>query len=150
MSPSAETGLPKGVAARFEPDLVPPEPVPRRSYEVSLSAETSSRLQSNNEVNRTSHYQHVFIAALRILHFRYSATENAYVASCLAKDAPDPLSVSLPIDAAMPLQQAVEMVKVMTAEAESERERDGARDSTHAELLVEFAEVEAKQKPKSE
>lgn len=72
------------------------------------------------------------------------------MASCLAKDAPDPLSVSLPIDAAMPLQQAVEMVKVMTAEAESERERDGARDSTHAELLVEFAEVEAKQKPKSE
>ena len=145
MAPSAAVDTPKAPAAKFEPDISPAKPIPRHSHELSLSAETAALLESNSAANQ----QHVLIAALRILHFRYSAVEYASIASFPSEDAHIPLNVSLPMDADMPLQEAVEMVNLMMVEAKSKRGFHGPGDEGSAGILVDFSGDGSRQNPKS-
>lgn len=132
-----QPGPVKGVAASFPPDLIT-EPTPHKSHEFPLSEEVVCRLQQITE-DRRVHQHHVLIAALRILHFHYSKVEDAYIASCSSNIGMKLFPVSLYIDPAMSLQQAVDMVEVTIEKAKAERDADTETNTgACAELLVEF------------
>ncbi|KAK2738419.1 NRPS [Onygenales sp. PD_40] len=138
MSTGQERGIPRGVAAGFFPDLVAP-PIPRRSHEFVAPDSITSRLQSSI---RAIDQPHALVAAVRILNFRYSDMEVAYVAVFQPNVTPNPHTVSLSVDSSTPLEHVVETARVLMEKAVSEG-GVGTKNNVEAGMLVEFPTSES-------